>query len=177
MYFVCRDALKLQQLHNQVMNEQQVQPSTPNVMAKDVLSSPAMPNSSTAAQPYMFSRPQQFLTGSDSVNTYPVSTFNNVSQTRPWAVGTQSTSNTSSFVSSPSSSTVQPQYSVNESIFPAAPHIQPSWNQFQAQTVPSSPVSPPRIQNSVAFLSSVLPSLPSITTVTNSMGLPKTSSS
>ncbi|XP_056386244.1 myopalladin isoform X2 [Hyla sarda] len=166
------DALKLQQLHNQVMNEQQVPPSTPTMMARDVLSSPAMQNSSTSAQPYMFSRPQQFLPSSDSVNTYPVSTANTVSQTRPWALNTQSTSNIS-FVSSPSSSTVQPQYSVNESILPSAPTVQPSWNQFQAQTVPASPVSPPRIQNPVAFLSSVLPSLPSTPTVTNSMGLPR----
>ncbi|XP_069836516.1 myopalladin [Dendropsophus ebraccatus] len=172
------DAMKLQQLHNQVMNEQQVQPSAPNVMARDVLSSPANQNSSTAAQPYMFSRPQQFLTSSDSVNTYPASTINTVSQTRPWAVSTPSTSNISSF-SSPSSSSVQPQYNVNESILPIAPTIQPSWNQFQAQTVPAIPVSPPRIQNPVAFLSSVLPSLPPTPTptVTNSMGLPKSAAS
>ncbi|CAJ0933120.1 unnamed protein product [Ranitomeya imitator] len=170
------DAMKLQQLHNQVMNEQQVQPSTPNAMARDVQSNPGNQNSSPASQPYMFSRPQQLLTSSDSLNTYPFSAFNTVSPTRPWAVGTQNTSNTSA-VSSPSGSTIHPQYNVNESMLPSAPSIPPSWNQFQAQTVTPSPVSPPRIQNPVAFLSSVLPSLPSTPTVTNSMGLPKSASS
>ncbi|XP_075698806.1 myopalladin [Rhinoderma darwinii] len=170
------DALKLQQLHYQVMSEQQVQPSTPNVMGRDVLSNLAIQDSSTTAEPYMLSRPQQFLTSSDSGNTYPVSTLNTVSQTRPWAVGTQSTSNSSS-VSFPSAPTVQPLYNVNEFILPSVPPIQPGWNQFQAQTVPSSPISPPRIQNPVAFLSSVLPSLSSTPTVTNSMGLPKSGSS
>ncbi|XP_075204903.1 myopalladin isoform X2 [Anomaloglossus baeobatrachus] len=157
------DAVKLQQLHNQVMNEQQVQPPSPTATSKDVQSSPGNQNSS-AAQPYMFSRPQQLVTSSDSLNTYPVSAFNTVSQTtRPWAVGAQNTSNSPSAVSSPST-----------------PSIQPIWNQFQAQTVTPSPVSPPRIQNPVAFLSSVLPSLPSLPstpTVTNSMGLPKSASS
>ncbi|XP_073541690.1 myopalladin isoform X2 [Phyllobates terribilis] len=164
------DAMKLQQLHNQVMNEQQVQPSSPNATARDVQSSPGNQNSSSASQSYMFSRPQQLLTSSDTLNTYAVSAFNTVSPTRPWAVGTQNTS-------SPSTSTIQPQYNVNESMLPSAPPIPPSWNQFQAQTVTPSPVSPPRIQNPVAFLSSVLPSLPSTPTVTNSMGLPKSASS
>ncbi|KAG8552256.1 hypothetical protein GDO81_004457 [Engystomops pustulosus] len=171
------DALKLQQLHNQVLNEQQVQPLSPNVTARDVMSSPTIQNSSTTAQPYMFSRPQQLLTSSDSLNTYPVSTYNTVSQTRPWAVGAPSTSNTSSVVSCQSASTAQPPYTISESMIPPAPPIQPSWNQFQANTVLPSPVSPPRIQNPVAFLSSVLPSLPSTPTVTNSMGLPKSGTS
>ncbi|XP_044152527.1 myopalladin isoform X2 [Bufo gargarizans] len=156
------DAMKLQQLHNQVMNEQQVQPSAPNVVARDVVSSPAIQNSFTAGQPYMFPRPHHFFTSSDSVNTYPVS------PTRPWAAGTQSASNTSSVVLSPSASSIQPQ-----SILPSASPTQPNWNQFQAQTVPPSPISPPRIQNPVAFLSSVLPSLPSTPNATNSMGLPR----
>ncbi|XP_073404241.1 myopalladin [Dendrobates tinctorius] len=171
------DAMKLQQLHNQVMNEQQVQPSSPNAIARDVQSNPGNQNSSPASQPYTFSHPQQLLTSSDSLNTYPVSAFNTVSPTRPWAVGAQNSSNTSSAVSSPSAFTIHPQYNVNESMLPSAPPIPPSWNQFQAQTVTPSPVSPPRIQNPVAFLSSVLPSLPSTPTVTNSMGLPKSASS
>ncbi|KAM3913704.1 myopalladin isoform 1-T2 [Leptodactylus fuscus] len=165
------DATKLQQLHNQVLNEQQVTPSTPSVMTRDVVSSPTYQNSSITPQPYMFSRPQQFLTSVESTNTYPASS------TRPWAVGAHSTSNTSSVVSPTTASAVQPQYNVNESILPSAAPIQPNWNQFQAQTVPPSPVSPPRIQNPVAFLSSVLPSLPSTPIPTNSMGLPKTSTS
>ncbi|XP_048362308.1 myopalladin isoform X3 [Sphaerodactylus townsendi] len=46
-------------------------------------------------------------------------------------------------------------------------------NQFQPQNVPPTPLSPTgRIQNPVAFLSAVLPSLPSIPP-TNAMGLPK----
>ncbi|XP_066456775.1 myopalladin isoform X2 [Eleutherodactylus coqui] len=169
------DAMKLQQLHNQVLNEQHVQPSTSNLMARDVVSSPATQNSSP--QPYMFSRPQQFLTTSDSVTANQASTYNTASHTRPWAVGIQNTSNTPSVVSSPSASTIQPQYNFSESIIPSAPPIQSSWSQFHAQTVPSFPVSPPRIQNPVAFLSSVLPSLPATPTMTNEMGLPKSPSS
>ncbi|XP_063817678.1 myopalladin isoform X1 [Pseudophryne corroboree] len=153
------DPGKLQQLHNQVMSEQQFQPSSPNSTAKEA------PNSST--QPYMFSR-------QDPLNTNPVSTTNTVPHIRPWTVGTQ---NTYTDVTFPSPTSGQTPYSTTVSALPSAPSTLPGRSQFQAQTVYTSPMSPPRIQNPVAFLSSVLPSLPSTPTPTNAMGLPKSASS
>ncbi|XP_075072547.1 myopalladin [Mixophyes fleayi] len=164
------DPGKLQQLHNQVMSEQLFQPTSPNSTSKEVQ------NSSTAAQPYMFSRPLQVLTNLDPVNTYPVSTANTVPQTRPWTVGTQSASNTYPDVTLPSASIGQTPYSTTVSVLPSIPSTLSGRNQFQAQTVYSTPISPPRIQNPVAFLSSVLPSLPSTPIPTNSMGLPMSAS-
>lgn len=165
--------MKLQQLHNQVMSEQQVQPSSPNSTARDAPPNSAVQNS---ASPYMFARPQQHLSSPDPVNVYPVPTANTVSPIRPWTVGAQNSSSTYPEVSSSLSSTEQFQspFSSTDSVLSIS--TLPSKNNFQPQTVLQSPVSPPRIQNPVAFLSSVLPSLPSIPAPTNSMGLPKSSS-
>ncbi|KAM9327064.1 myopalladin [Gastrophryne carolinensis] len=166
------DPMKLQQLHSQVMNEQQIQPPNSTSSIRDVPPIPALQNSSAAgASSYMFSRPQQFIFSPDPVNTYPTSTTNTVSPIRPWTVGTQNTSNNYPEVTSPG----QFPFTSTDSVLPSTPSTQPNRNQFQAQTVLQSPVSPPRIQNPVAFLSSVLPSLPSTPTPTNSMGLPKSS--
>ncbi|XP_068114861.1 myopalladin isoform X2 [Hyperolius riggenbachi] len=170
------DPMKLQQLHSQVISEQQVQPPAPNSTTRDVSINSGLQNSSSAASPYMFARPQQFITNPEPVNTYQSSTSNFVSPTRPWTLGLQNTTNTYPEVTPSSSSTGQFPFSATESVIPTAPSTLQNKNHFQAQTVLQSPVSPPKIQNPVAFLSSVLPSLPSTPTPTNSMGLPKSMS-
>ncbi|XP_018422586.1 PREDICTED: myopalladin [Nanorana parkeri] len=171
------DPMKLQQLHNQVMIEQQFQPSSPNSAAGDALPNSVVQNSTS---PYMFAHPLQHLLNPDPVNAYPVPTANTVSPIRPWTVGTQNTTSTYHEISSSLSSTGQPQslLSSTDSVLSSTPSTLPIKNHFQPQTVLQSPVSPPRIQNPVAFLSSVLPSLPSlpVTAPTNAMGLPKSSS-
>ncbi|KAM4704445.1 myopalladin isoform 2-T2 [Rhinophrynus dorsalis] len=175
------DPMKLQQLHNQVMSEQQLQPSSPNSSKRDVLLNTSVQNSSPAAQPYMFTRPLQFLSSSDPTNSistskYPASTPSTMSQLRPWTISTENASDTYSESRSIPVIHEQSSYPFASSILPSPPSAQPSKNQFQAQTISPTPVSPPRIQNPVAFLSSVLPSLPPTPTPINSMGLPRSSS-
>ncbi|OCT70083.1 myopalladin isoform X2 [Xenopus laevis] len=168
------DPVKLQQLHNQVMIEQQQQPSTPVSLAKDTTYSTPVQNS-TGAQPYMFARPQQFIFGPDPINSTPVSskfTFSTTG-TRPWISNRENIPEVSTEVG-PSTAKTEPS-TATESIFSSPPSALK--RQFQAQIVSPTPISPPRIQNPAAFLSSVLPSLPSSPppTPTNAMGLPKTS--
>lgn len=166
--------MKLQQLHNQVISEQQFQPSTPNSTERDAPLNSAVQNS---ASPYMFARPQQHLSSQDPVNVYPVPTANTASPIRPWTVVSQNTASTYPEVTTPFSSIGQSPFNATDSVLSSPPSTLPIKNQFQPQTVLQSPVSPPRIQNPVAFLSSVLPSLPSTPAATNSMGLPKSTSS
>ncbi|KAM8923871.1 myopalladin isoform 2-T2 [Pelodytes ibericus] len=166
------DPGKLQQLHNQVMFEQQIQPPSPNSSTKDVPPTSSVQNSSTGGQPYMFARPLQHLTSADLLNNttiskYPTSTPSTVSQMKPWTPSTESPPE-----SEPSIYTATELY-----LSSPPPPIQSLKNMFQPQTVSPTPVSPPRIPNPVAFLSSVLPSLPPTPTPTNAMGLPKSASS
>lgn len=165
--------MKLQQLHNQVISEQQFQPSASNSTAKDVPLNSTVQNS---ASPYMFARPQQHLSSQDPKNIYSGPTANTVLPIRPWTVGAQNNINTYPEVTTPFSVTGQSPFNAGDSLLSSPASTLPVKNQFPAQTVLQSPVSPPRIQNPVAFLSSVLPSLPSTPVPTNSMGLPKSAS-
>ncbi|XP_072279247.1 myopalladin isoform X2 [Pyxicephalus adspersus] len=164
------DPMKLQQLHNQVINEQQFQPPSPNSPERDPPLNSAGQNS---VSPYMYARPQQNLVKTDPVNAYPAPPANTVLQTRPWTVGTQNTTSSYPEFVPLLSSAGQAPFGPPDSVVSSSLSTLPSKNNFQAQTVLPTPVSPPRIQNPVAFLSSVLPSLPSTPAPTNSMGLPK----
>ncbi|XP_075466995.1 myopalladin isoform X2 [Ascaphus truei] len=176
------DPVKLQQLHNQVMFEQQLLPTSPVSSTKDDLPNTATQNSSTTAQPYidMYARPQPFLTSSDAPNSVPMAKYSasmpsTLSQIKPWSISKENPSN--SFPVSPPTKIEQYTYTAKE-CFLSSPHSTLSGQyQFQAQTVSPTPMSPPRIQNSAAFLTSVLPSLPPAPTPTNSMGLPKSTTS
>ncbi|XP_040218101.1 myopalladin isoform X3 [Rana temporaria] len=167
------DPMKLQQLHNQVISEQQFQPSSSDSTARDIPLNTAVQNSGS---PYMFARPQQQISSQDLVNVYPLPTANTVAHIRPWTAATQNTTSTYPEFGTFLSSTGQSLFNATESTLSSPPSTLPSKNQFQAQTVLQTPVSPPRIQNPVAFLSSVLPSLPPTPFPTNSMGLPKSTS-
>lgn len=173
--------------------QQQQQPSPPPPRE---LNSAALPNqqpsSSThkqnkgsPSQTFTYARPKQFLA---SQNTSPTisspssspmpSSSSNIPQ------GNQRTSNKENFFGSPPpiqtrspgffpNQTEQPVTNPKEPVLPPLLLSVSSMNQFQPQNVPPTPLSPTgRIQNPVAFLSAVLPSLPSIP-ATNAMGLPK----
>uniref|UniRef100_A0A674IKD2 Myopalladin n=1 Tax=Terrapene triunguis TaxID=2587831 RepID=A0A674IKD2_9SAUR len=195
------DPTQLQQLHNQVLLEQQhlQQPSPPS--PRELPFNTGILNSATSfnqqststiykqakvspSQTFSYTRPKQFLVSQNttppinSPSSSPVPTFSSVSQ------GTQRTMNKENFVGSPppiqtrspggfTSQSEQPLASPKESVLPPLLLSISSLNQFQPHSVLPTPVSPiSRIQNPVAFLSSVLPSLPSIPP-TNAMGLPR----
>ncbi|XP_053164554.1 myopalladin isoform X2 [Hemicordylus capensis] len=144
-------------------------------------------NKGSLTQTFTYTRPKQFLasqnttpTGSSSSNS-PMPSFSNVPQ------GTQRIPNKENFLGSPppvqtrspgfTNQTEQPLTSPKEPVLPPLLLSVSSMNQFQPQNVPPTPLSPTgRIQNPVAFLSAVLPSLPS-TPPTNAMGLPKSAPS
>ncbi|XP_053891176.1 myopalladin [Malaclemys terrapin pileata] len=195
------DPTQLQQLHNQVLLEQQhlQQPSPPS--PRELPFNTGILNSATSfnqqststiykqakvspSQTFSYTRPKQFLVSQNttppinSPSSSPVPTFSSVPQ------GTQRTMNKENFVGSPppiqtrspggfTSQSEQPLASPKESVLPPLLLSISSLNQFQPHIVLPTPVSPiSRIQNPVAFLSSVLPSLPSVPP-TNAMGLPR----
>ncbi|XP_053547821.1 myopalladin isoform X2 [Bombina bombina] len=158
------DPLKLQQLHNQVMSEQQSQPSVPYSAERDGLS---YTPTSAVTQPYMFLRPVQYITSSD----VPIS-----KSSVPGILAVSNNLNSSLESASAVSLAAQlPDISEDSNLSsPLASTFRK--NPFQTQTVSPTPASPTRIQNPVAFLSSVLPSLSPVPTSTNKMGLPKSTS-
>uniref|UniRef100_A0A8C4WC67 Myopalladin n=1 Tax=Gopherus evgoodei TaxID=1825980 RepID=A0A8C4WC67_9SAUR len=194
------DPTQLQQLHNQVLLEQQHlhQPSPPS--PRELPFSTGILNSATSfnqqyttiykeakvspSQTFSYSRPKQFLVSQNttppinSPSSSPVPTFSSVPQ------GSQRAMNKENFIESPppiqtrspggfTSQSEQPLASPKESVLPPLLLSISSLNQFQPHSILPTPVSPiSRIQNPVAFLSSVLPSLPSIPP-TNAMGLPR----
>ncbi|XP_067408719.1 myopalladin isoform X2 [Emydura macquarii macquarii] len=195
------DPTQLQQLHNQVLLEQhhlqQPSPSSPRELPFNtgILNSATSLNQQptstmykqakvSPSQTFSYARPKQFLVSQNttppinSPSSSPVPIFSSVPQ------GTQRTMNKENFVGSPppvqtrspgglTSQTEQPLASPKESVLPPLLLSISSLNQFQPQSVLPTPVSPiSRIQNPVAFLSSVLPSLPSVPP-TNAMGLPR----
>ncbi|XP_032651155.1 myopalladin isoform X3 [Chelonoidis abingdonii] len=195
------DPTQLQQLHNQVLLEQQHlhQPSPPSPrelpFSTGILNSASSFNQQytstihkeakvSPSQTFSYTRPKQFLVSQNttppinSPSSSPVPTFSGVPQ------GTQRTMNKENFVESPppilarspggfTSQSEQPLASPKESVLPPLLLSVSSLNQFQPHSILPTPVSPiSRIQNPVAFLSSVLPSLPSIPP-TNAMGLPR----
>ncbi|XP_048362304.1 myopalladin isoform X1 [Sphaerodactylus townsendi] len=194
------DPTQLKQLHNQVLLEQQHHSShTPSreppvnagtlnsaaLSSQQPSSSSYKQNKGSPSQTFTYTRPKQFLA---SQNTSPTvsspssspmpSSFSNIPE------GIQRTNNKENFFGSPppvqsrlpgvfSNQPEQPLTSSREPVLPPLLLSVSSMNQFQPQNVPPTPLSPTgRIQNPVAFLSAVLPSLPSIPP-TNAMGLPK----
>nr|XP_013801082.1 PREDICTED: myopalladin [Apteryx mantelli mantelli] len=191
------DQTQLKQLHNQVLLEQQQLHQT---STRELSFSSALLNSATSlnqqltsttykqgkaspSQSFSYTRPKQFLppqttSPTNSSSSSSVTSFSNVPQ------GTQRTNNKENFTgTSPSaqsrssggftSRSEQSLPSPKESMVP--PLIVPasSGKQFQPQSVTPAPISPTsRVQNPVAFLSAVLPSLPTVPS-TNAMGLPR----
>ncbi|NWX20749.1 MYPN protein, partial [Aegotheles bennettii] len=191
------DQTQLKQLQNQVLLEQQqlYQTSTRELSFNTTLlnSATSLHQQSTsttykqskasASQAYSYSRPKQFLpsqttppTSSSSISS--VTTFSNIPQ------GTQRTNHKENFTGNPppaqsrssggfTSKNEQSLPSPKESMVPPLTLPTSSVKQFQPQCVTPAPVSPiGRIQNPVAFLSAVLPSLPTVPS-TNAMGLPR----
>lgn len=198
---VCSDSSQLQQLHNQVLLEQQQlqnpSPSSPkefpfNMSVLNSTAPPAVTTSSKAVkapspQTFSLARPKHFFPSTNttaaavSPSSSPVFTLS----TTPQAIQ-RTASKESLLVSHPSMQTkslggsVQNELPAPSSGDSAQPPLTLSisgGNQFQPRCVSPAPVSPTsRIQNPVAFLSSVLPSLPAIPP-TNAMGLPRSAPS
>lgn len=198
---VCSDSSQLQQLHNQVLLEQQQlqnpSPSSPkefpfNMSVLNSTAPPAVTTSSKAVkapspQTFSLARPKHFFPSTNttaaavSPSSSPVFTLS----TTPQAIQ-RTASKESLLVSHPSMQTkslggsVQNELPAPSSVDSAQPPLTLSisgGNQFQPRCVSPAPVSPTsRIQNPVAFLSSVLPSLPAIPP-TNAMGLPRSAPS
>ncbi|XP_075361434.1 myopalladin [Mycteria americana] len=191
------DQTQLKQLHNQVLLEQQQVHQT---STKELSFNTALLNSATslhqqststmykqskasASQAFSYTRPKQFLPSqttppASSSSSSSVTTFSNVPQ------GTQRTNNKENFTGNPppaqsrssggfTSKNEQSLPSPKESMVLPLTLSTSSVKQFQPQSVTPAPLSPTgRIQNPVAFLSAVLPSLPTVPS-TNAMGLPR----
>ncbi|XP_036779850.2 myopalladin isoform X2 [Manis pentadactyla] len=196
------DSSQLQQLHNQVLLEQQhlqnPSPSSPKEFAfnMSVLNSTASPavtvsskqTKAPSSQTFGLSRPKHFFLPTNataaavSPSSSPVFTLSSIPQ-----VIQRTVSKENLLVSHPSVQTksltgvsIQNEPPPPGPIEPAQPPLTfsiSSGNQFQPHCVSPAPVSPTsRIQNPVAFLSSVLPSLP-VVPPTNAMGLPRSAPS
>ncbi|XP_042315272.1 myopalladin isoform X2 [Sceloporus undulatus] len=164
-------------MNSSTLPNQQQQPPPPS-------STTYKQNKALPTQTFSYTRPKQFLASQNALaavsspSSSPMPSFANVPQ------GTQRTTNKENFLGSPPPSqtmspgglviqTEQPLASPKEPVLPPLLLSVSSMTQFQPQNVPPTPLSPTgRIQNPVAFLSAVLPSLPS-TPPTNAMGLPK----
>uniref|UniRef100_A0A663N790 Myopalladin n=1 Tax=Athene cunicularia TaxID=194338 RepID=A0A663N790_ATHCN len=191
------DQTQLKQLHNQVLLEQQQVHQTPTressfntVLLNSATSLHQQSTSTTykqskasASQAFSYTRPKQFLPSqttppTSSSSSSSVTIFSNVAQ------GTQRTNNKENFTGNPppaqsrssggyTSKSEHSPPSPKESVVPPLTLSTSSAKQFQPQNVTPAPLSPTgRIQNPVAFLSAVLPSLPTVPP-TNVMGLPR----
>ncbi|NXN13249.1 MYPN protein, partial [Indicator maculatus] len=191
------DQTQLKQLHNQVLLEQQQvhQLSTRELSFNTALlnSAASLHQQSTStmyqqsqasvSQAFSYSRPKQFLplqttAPTSSSSSSSVTAFSNAPQ------GNQRTNNKENFTGNPppaqsrssggfTSKSEHSALSPKESMVPPLTFSTSSAKQFQPQTVTPAPISPTgRIQNPVAFLSAVLPSLPAVPS-TNAMGLPR----
>ncbi|KAM5245322.1 myopalladin isoform 3-T8 [Hipposideros larvatus] len=195
------DSSQLQQLHNQVLLEQQQlqnpSPSSPkefpfNMSVLNSTPPPAVTTSSKAAkapssQSFSLARPKHFFpsTNTTAAAVSPSSSPVFILSSTPQAIQ-RTVSKESLLVSHPFTQpkslggSVQNEPPPPGSTEPAQPPLTfslSSGNQFQPRCVSPAPVSPTsRIQNPVAFLSSVLPSLPAIPP-TNAMGLPRSAPS
>ncbi|XP_073935097.1 myopalladin isoform X2 [Castor canadensis] len=196
------DSSQLQQLHNQVLLEQQqlqnLSPLSPKELpfTVSVLNSPASPAVTVsskqvkgpASQTLSLARPKQFFPSTSatmatvSPSGSPVFTLSSTPQTIQRTVSKESLllSHPPVQTKSPGGVSIQNETLPPGLAEPAPPPLSfsiPSANQFQPHCVSPTPVSPTsRIQNPVAFLSSVLPSLP-VVPPTNAMGLPKSAPS
>ncbi|NWV15508.1 MYPN protein, partial [Ptilonorhynchus violaceus] len=191
------DQSQLKQLHNQVLLEQQQvhQASLRELSFNTTLVNSATSlyqqststlykqSSASASQAFGYTRPKQFLPPqtpppASSSATSSAAAFSNIPQ------ATQRTNNMENFIGNPppaqprssgvfTSKSEQSLPSPKESVVPPLTLSTCSVKQFQPQTVTPAPISPTgRIQNPVAFLSAVLPSLPAAPS-TNAMGLPR----
>ncbi|XP_019394028.1 PREDICTED: myopalladin isoform X2 [Crocodylus porosus] len=195
------DATQLQQLHNQVLLEQQQLHHSSFTSPRELPSNTGTLNSAASvnqkpsstmykqakvspSQTFSYTRPKQFLASQNttppinSPSSSPVPAFSNVSQ------GIQRANDKENLVGPPqpvqsrspggfTNKTESSPVSPKESVSPALLLSISNMNQFQPPSVIPNPLSPTsRIQNPVAFLSSVLPSLPP-TPPTNAMGLPR----
>ncbi|XP_051009118.1 myopalladin [Acomys russatus] len=197
------DSTQLQQLHNQVLLEQQqlqnTSPSSPtessfnmsvsnSVLPAGTISSKQVkgpaPQTLTLARPKHFFPTSSVSKATASPSSSPVFTLSNTPQTIQRTVSKESLllSHPAAQSRSPGSLSMQNEPAPPGPAEPVAPppplsYPTPDGNQFQPHCVSPTPVSPTgRIQNPVAFLSSVLPSLPSVPP-TNAMGLPKSAPS
>ncbi|XP_036120928.1 myopalladin [Molossus molossus] len=196
------DSNQLQQLHNQVLLEQQqVQnpsPSSPkefpfNMSVLNSIASPAGTSfskhvKSPSSQMFSLTRPKQFFPSTNtsvaavSPSSSPVFSLSSTPQTMQRTVSKESLLVSHPFMQTKplGGASVQNEHPPPGPTEPAQPPLTfsiSSGNQFQPRCVSPSPVSPTsRIQNPVAFLSSVLPSLPAIPP-TNAMGLPRSAPS
>lgn len=194
--FLCSDLTQLKQLHNQVLLEQQQVHQT---SSRDLSFNTTLLNSATSlnqqststtykqskasvSQAFSYTRPKQFLPPQTtppiiSSSSSSVTIFSSVSQ------GIQRTNSRENVTGNPppvqsrslggfTGKSEQSSPSPKESTVPLTLSTS-SVKQFQPQSVTPAPVSPTGwIQNPVAFLSAVLPSLPSPPS-TNAMGLPR----
>ncbi|KAF6110259.1 myopalladin [Phyllostomus discolor] len=196
------DSNQLQQLHNQVLLEQQQlqnsSPSSPkefpfnmsvlNSTAPLAVTTSSKHTKSPSSQTFSLARPKHFFPSMSntaaamSPSSSPVFTLSSAPQTIQRTVSKENLLACHPFMQTKSLGAV----SVQNEPPPPGP-LEPaslpltfsisSGNQFQPRCVSPAPVSPTsRIQNPVAFLSSVLPSLPAIPP-TNSMGLPRSAPS
>ncbi|XP_006889076.1 PREDICTED: myopalladin [Elephantulus edwardii] len=196
------DSSQLQQLHNQVLLEQQQLQSPTASSPKEfpfnmsVLNSTAAPTvtmssklvKAPSSQTFSLARPKQFFPSTNvtvasmSPSSSPVFTLSSTPQAIQRTVSKESllVSHPSMQNKSPagiSTPSEPPPPGPSEPAQPPLTFSISSGNQFQPHCVSPTPVSPTsRIQNPVAFLSSVLPSLPAIPP-TNAMGLPKSAPS
>ncbi|CAK6436348.1 unnamed protein product [Pipistrellus nathusii] len=197
------DSSQLQQLHNQVLLEQQQlqnpSPSSPkefpfhmsvlNSVASPAGTSPSRPVKSPSSQSFSLGRPKHFFpsanasTAAAARSSSPVFTLSSTPQTMQRTVSKESLLVSHPFVQTKSLGGVPVHNEPAPLPGPAEPAQPPlsfpiaGRHQFQPRCVSPSPVSPTsRIENPVAFLSSVLPSLPAIPP-TNAMGLPRSAPS
>ncbi|NWR86409.1 MYPN protein, partial [Furnarius figulus] len=187
------DQSQLKQLHNQVLFEQQqvhqasLRELSFNTSFLNSATSSHQQSTSTlykqssasASQAFGYSRPKQFL----PPQTSPLASS---SLTAPSSApqATQRANHMDNFTGNPPPAPARPSggftskseqslASPKESVVPPLTLPTSSVKHFQTQTVTPAPVSPTgRIQNPVAFLSAVLPSLPAVPS-TNAMGLPR----
>ncbi|NXC02334.1 MYPN protein, partial [Orthonyx spaldingii] len=186
------DQSQLKQLHNQVLLEQQ---QVHQASLRELSFNTTLVNSSTslyqqststlyrqssasASQAFGYTRPKQFLPPQTPPPASSSVTFSNIPQ------ATQRTNSMENFIGNPppaqsrssggfTSKSEQSLPSPKEPVVPPLTLSTSSVKQFQPQTVTPAPLSPTaRIQNPVAFLSAVLPSLPTAPS-TNAMGLPR----
>ncbi|KAG2463356.1 MYPN protein, partial [Polypterus senegalus] len=193
------DPVQLQLLHNQVLLEQQQESGTHSQMNPSFTMSvgpvnsgpaafqqpPTSPPSSGLPQTFNYARPKQFIAAqSATIVTSLPSTESPVLSPNLMPPVSQTSRNETFYIGSPSSGFSQPrvlQSPTSPTRFVSSPPPAPSvfspftirpQSPLQAASPTLSSSTPSPIQDPVAFLSSVLPSLPT-SPPTNAMGLPR----
>ncbi|XP_058697672.1 myopalladin isoform X2 [Poecile atricapillus] len=190
------DQSQLKQLHNQVLLEQQqvqqaslrewsfnsTSVNSATSLYQQSTSTLYKQSSSSASPSFAYGRPKQFLAPQTPPPASPSASSSCTFSSIPQAA--QRTNHMENFIANPppapsrspggfTSKSEQSLPSPKEAAVPPLAFSACGVKQFQPQTVTPAPLSPTaRIQNPVAFLSAVLPSLPT-TPSTNAMGLPR----